>query len=223
MGTIHTSVAAVINFTDAITEREILSGAVRMVIKQDNKVVWKGGKSAVIIDKPSTDRLDISIKSGIYRNVDISVDIKRDGKPPIYNVWLTPTENYPFTKDMEIIRGEADKTVYMAKIQKIPTIKLIEDTDKGGDIKLWGLKGAILDKAILLRENDVSEIAVIASIKEKEDGSCGYYLKDKLKNTFHKGKVSVCQAVKVVPGKDGKYIMAFKGLTDNESIEIINM
>jgi hypothetical protein len=223
MGTIHTSVAAVINFTDAVTERDILSGAVRIVIKQENDLVWKDGRSVVIIDKPSVDCLDISIKSGIYRGLDINVQIKRDGKPPIYNVWLTPTENYPFTKDMEIIRGEGAEAVYMVRVPKSPTIKLIEDADKSKEIKLWGLTGAVMEKTLFIKENDVSEIAVISSIKEKDDRSNCYNLKDGLTNTFHKGKAQVYQAIKVISDKNGKYIMAFKNISDGENIEIIGV
>lgn len=219
MGTIHTSVAAVINMLDAVTEREILSGAVRLIIDQDNPVVWKNGVTAVILEKHGVNSLDISLESGIYRREKLSIELNTENKPQIYNVWLTPTENYPFTKDMKVVRGEGEKAkpLYMARLPKTPTIKLIVDTDQSEDIKIWGIEGDVRDRIILLKEDDISELAVIAYRNQEENDS--YFLKEKPKHTFHKSKAQVYLVTRVMTGEDGKYIMAFRGLSEDEHVE----
>jgi hypothetical protein len=198
---------------------------VQAKVTQGNKLIWKDGGCAVIVDSQGTKRLDISVSSEIYREVSFCMDIKPDDKPLIYNIWLTPTERYPFTPDMKIIRGKIDNAdgmeseIYLARVSSAQKLKLICDTGDTDELKLWGMDGAVNEKVLLLRENDLSELAVISDKDGEENDS--YHIKGRLKNIYHKGKAKIYPVTKVVTDKDGKYIMAYRNMTEDENIEIM--
>jgi hypothetical protein len=221
MGTIHTSVAVVLKFTDSVLEKPATSNMVGISVKQGNKVVWKDSSCAVILKAHETDGLDISFNGGIYRSFEFYADLKDKKEPVIYNIWLTPSGKYPFTQDMTVIRGEStDKEIYLARISKSQTIKLIGDTDDKNLIRIWGIEGTVEEKRLLIKEDDKSEIVILTD-KSEEDKDC-YYTKDKIKNVYHKGIAVIYPITKVMTGKDGKYIMAYKNMLPDETVEILS-
>jgi hypothetical protein len=81
------------------------------------------------------------------------------------------------------------------------------------------MDGAVNEKVLLLRENDLSELAVISDKDGEENDS--YHIKGRLKNIYHKGKAKIYPVTKVVTDKDGKYIMAYRNMAEDENIEIM--
>jgi hypothetical protein len=220
MGTIHTSVAAVINFIDSVTQRPMKGKIVQVNIKQGNKIIWKDDSCAVILKSDNTNTVDIAIRSGIYRGFDIHLDLKVQNSPMIYYEWLTPTMNYPFTSNMAVVRGVGKGgEVLAAMITESTSIKLIGDTDNTNKIKLWGVEGSIENKKLLLRENTKEQ--VITLLNRCDDEKDCYYTNEKIKKNFHKGETLIYPVTMVRTGQDGEYIMAYMKTSGDEEIEIL--
>jgi hypothetical protein len=220
MGTIHTSVAVVINFIDSVTQSPINSKIVQVNVKQGNKVIWKDDSRVVILKGDYTDVVDIMIRSYIYRGFDIHLDFKDLKSPIVYYEWLTPTKNYPFTSDMTVISGVGKGgEILAARITGSTSIKLISDTDNTNKIKLWGVEGSIEYKKLLLREKTKEQVITLTNRCDDEK-DC-YYTNEKIKKNFHKGETLIYPVTMVRTDEDGNYIMAYKKTSDDEEIEIL--
>jgi hypothetical protein len=223
MDTIHTSVAVVISLIDAVTMEYVVDRKVTIKVRQGNKIIWKDNSHVVILRMQQGNKIDtnieILIQSSIYVEQKLCVDIKDNHTPVIYNIWLTPTAAYPFTKDMDIYMLENPAaTINIARISKNSTMRLIADTDKTNEIKIWGLKGVVEGRKLLIRENDTSEIITLTAKSDNDT----YITKELLKNVYHKDMADIYPVTSVNAGEDGRFYMAHKNMSIDEKIEIIS-
>lgn len=65
MGNVHTKVAVVLRFIDAVTEQWVKSAGGRpditVKVRQQNKVLWKAADCAVILAQPGVRSVDIAV------------------------------------------------------------------------------------------------------------------------------------------------------------------
>jgi hypothetical protein len=219
MGLIHTSVVAVINFIDAVTQKPVNTRVAGLVLKQDNKVVWKDNSCVVILNNGKQNDIDIWVEGSIYRSFSLHIPFDSKTVPHIYNEWMTPSEKYPFSSNMTIIKGRSEqKEVLLARISALGAIRLLEDANKVDYIRLWGIYGNIEDRQLIIRDGKKSEII---SLKGADKENNVYYTVDKLKGSYRKEDSVIYPVTRVRTDCDGNYIMAYMNMSQGDKVEVL--
>lgn len=218
MGTVHTSVAAVLRFIDAAAEKKVSAmgaGArIRIWVRQQNKVLWKDPGCAVILGQSGVSDMDIFIAGEIYCSTKLHVSRRAGGLPLMRYIWLQPSAGYPFSPDMTIIRGTCAKgvrehTLYAERIAVNTRYKLLETTAPGDkNIRLWGLDGIIEERTLAICEND--ERQYVTLLGPADDFECNYHIREGINGIFHREKASVHVAARIETDSHGNFIIAFR-------------
>ena len=99
MGNVHTKVAVVLRFIDAVTEQWVKSAGGRpditVKVRQQNKVLWKAADCAVILAQPGVRSVDIAVSGGGYLENSLCICLPEDDEPQIRYLWMQPAADYP--------------------------------------------------------------------------------------------------------------------------------
>ncbi|MDE7323222.1 MAG: hypothetical protein K2N73_10990 [Lachnospiraceae bacterium] len=218
MGIVHTKVAVVLRFIDAVTRRWVTKtdgkAGITVKVRQQNKVLWKGADCAVILAQPGECSMDIMVSGGVYVDRQLYICLPEDNKPVIRYLWMQPAAGYPFSADMTVIRGrcaggKAAGALYAVWITDNTKYKLMETTAPGDEvIRLWGIDGIAEERIVLLCENGESEYVTL--LGQTDTSEYSYRVKGGMKKAFRKESAKIYMAAKLIPDSSGSFIIAYQ-------------
>lgn len=222
MSTIHTKVAAVLKFMDAVLEKSVVWGGIHIQISQQNKFIWKSADCVVILEQEGVACLDISIWGGIYQDMQMHTELSDVKTAQVHTVWMTPSRRYPFTAEMTVIRGncKADELYALRKLENT-RCKLMETTQAGDEsIRIWGFDGNAENRMLALCDGNQMELLTIAG--RVQDMEYGYLTKNCLTRSFHKGNTKIYTASRINTDSDGGFAMAYLNVAQSgEQIQFV--
>ncbi len=217
MGNVHTKVAVVLRFIDAVTEQWVKSAGGRpditVKVRQQNKVLWKAADCAVILAQPGVRSVDIAVSGGGYLENSLCICLPEDDEPQIRYLWMQPAADYPFTADMTVIRGRCVQGrvtggLYAVWITENVKYKLMGTTVPGEDsILLWGMDKIVEERGVLLCENGESEYVTLCG--QNDGATYSYRVRGGISKVFHKGSAKVYMASKLSPDSSGRFLAAY--------------
>lgn len=215
MGHIHTSVAAVLCLTDAMTERPVRYKGLQIQTAQQNKVVWKDTGCAVILGRDRAYGIDVLIAGKFCQEVRLHIEPESGAPPQVYTIWLQPSRFYPFQEDTAVIHGKcmADKPeeLYVLWPADSTKYKLTETTTAGSDcISLWGISGSVEGRTFLFHEDSENggREELVTLLGQAEQGKHMYRTKERIQQVYHRGKVKLYKAAKVSVDSSGGFFAA---------------
>lgn len=223
MGHIHTSVAAVLCLTDAMTERPVRQRGLQIQTAQQNKVVWKDTSCAVILGRDKTDCIDVQITGKYYQEARLRIEPASDAAPQVYSIWLQPSAAYPFQEDTMIIHGtymaDRPEELYVLWLADSAKYKLTETTTVGNDrISLWGISGSVEGRSFWLREKseDGDRKELVTLLGQAEQDTHTYRTKERIQHVFHRGKANLYKAARISMDSEGSFFTAVQRETQTD-------
>lgn len=213
MGHVHTRVAAVFNFIDAVTERPVRYKGLQLVTEQQNKVIWKDTDRAVVLRQDGTDCIDVIVSGKFYQEVRLHVELPTDAALQVHSMWLQPARHYPFRENMTIVRGTCSMDeLYVLWAADNAKYKLSETTAVGSSfISLWGISGSVEGRMFLLCEDSEGgagkDLVTLTGLAGP--GAHIYRTRECMQHVFHRGKTKLYKAAKVCMDRDGNFFTAF--------------
>lgn len=209
MGVVYTKAAAVLLFVDAVTERRVRYRGLQIQTIPQSKVVWKDRDCAVILAQENIHQIDIVISGKFYQEVQIQIALTFDAAPQMHTIWLPPSESYPFSENMTILRGSCPKKEFYILWQTDSTkYKLLETTIVGSDcISIWGIDGSVEGRKFVLCEDKMELVTLVG---QAEQGKHTYRTKISIQQVFHRGKAKLYKATKVQTDNSGKFFTGFQ-------------
>lgn len=209
MGVVYTKAAAVLLFVDAVTERRVRYRGLQIQTIPQSKVVWKDRDCAVILAQENIHQIDIVISGKFYQEVQIQIALTFDAAPQMHTIWLPPSESYPFSENMTILRGSCPKKEFYILWQTDSTkYKLLETTIVGSDcISIWGIDGSVEGRKFVLCEDKMELVTLVG---QAEQGMHTYRTKTSIQQVFHRGKAKLYKATKVQTDNSGKFFTGFQ-------------
>ncbi|MFG6367616.1 MAG: hypothetical protein K1W16_04200 [Lachnospiraceae bacterium] len=215
MGVVHTKVAAVLMFVDAVAERRVRYRGLQIRTNPPSKVVWKDMDCAVILAQKNICKMDIVILGKFYQEVHMQIELRSDNAPQVHTIWLSPSEYYPFLENMTILRGRClKKEFYILWPADNTKYKLLETTIVGSNcISIWGIDGSIEGRMFVLREDKMELVTLVGQV---EQGIHTYHTKTVIQQVFHRGKAKLYKAAKVQIDCNGEFFMGFQKETQEK-------
>ena len=104
MGRIRCKAAVALRFIDTVTHAPVSGSGLYIQVVPKSPMIWKEDGYVVIMEQPGVDSLDIFVSGGSFLPTRFHVALLREGSVPIWYIHLLPSDGYPFTEQMAVIR-----------------------------------------------------------------------------------------------------------------------